>query len=100
MKYNLEIFCPGSFNDVACVMESDSPFLSIHKGDLINPRGWSQGQDNLVDAAQGFQYGIVLRVTGIEHIISGLPDDPSIARHKVCIFTEALEDVAESRFPK
>ena len=42
------------------------------------------------------EYGIVLRVTGVEHFISQREDD-DFFQHKLGVFTEAVEDVMENR---
>jgi hypothetical protein len=36
-RYSLEIYEPGSADDVAANFESDTPFQAIHRGDLIRP---------------------------------------------------------------
>lgn len=97
-RYKLEIYPPGNHGlDVVCVVESDVPFLPIQKGDLLNPRSWnSQNSGNLRAAHGETEYGIILRVTGVEHFISQREDD-DFFQHKLGVFTEAVEDVMENR---
>lgn len=94
-KYALEVYAPGSRSlDVVCTIESDEPFLPIHVGDLLNPRTWDSHYCSAVNS-QPSKFGIVLRVIGIEHYI--FQKDEGFSQHKLGIFTEALDDVAESR---
>jgi hypothetical protein len=96
-RYVLEIYLPGNRGyDVACYMESDEPFLPIQKGDIINPRTWTSHYSSNLRASYGkTKFGIVLRVSGIEHFI--VQTEEGFSQHKLGIFTEALDDVAESR---
>jgi hypothetical protein len=98
-RYVLEIYLPGNSGyDAACVIESDLPFLQIQKGDFINPRTWPSGYSANLHAYidnNKYPYGIVLRVTAIEHFIILKQD--GFTQHKLGIFTEAVDDVAESR---
>ena len=97
-RYVLEIYLPDNpGSDSACLLDSDEPFLTIQKGDLINPRTWnSHYSGNLKASTDQKTYGIVLRVTGAEHFISQR-EDGTIIEHRIGIFTEAVEDVAENR---
>lgn len=56
--YGLEIYKPGSADDVVAYFESDTSFGAISKGDLINPMG-----------TEGEAGKRILRVVGIEHIV-------------------------------
>lgn len=97
IKYQLEIYRPNNSGyDSCCFMESDSPFLPIQKGDLINPRTWNSHYSNIYTEFPEFEYGIILRVTGFEHFIVQR-EDGFISSHKIGIFTEAISDIAESR---
>jgi hypothetical protein len=99
-KYELEIYGPGETafdGDATCNFESAQPFLPIQRGDLVNPRVWTTHyQEQLKYHHPPTEYGTLLRVTAVEHIICQR-DDLSFSTHKVCIYTEALDDVAESR---
>src|SRR5689334_7018039 len=83
MKYMLEIYEPGSARDIQAHFDATGPFLSINRGDLINLRSTDQGP------TRGS-----LRVVGLEHIVWGSGDD---ARHKLCVFTELVEDNERAR---
>lgn len=85
-KYILEIFEPGSDEEILTRadhsgrFESETPFASISKGDLI---GWpSQGPTD------------VLRATLVEHWIYQRSDG---IVHKTGIYTEQLENTNELR---
>ncbi len=92
-KYAIEVYAPGSRGmDVVCYIESDESFLPIQKGDLLNPRVWeTSGAVN----SEPSQFGMILRVTGIEHFI--IQREPGFSQHKLGIFTEQVDDVQESR---
>lgn len=98
-KYSLDIYLPGNPGyDVACHIESDDPFLPIQKGDIINPRTWSSHYSSLLKTSYNEserKYGIVLRVTGIEHFI--MQNEGGFSQHKLGIFTEAIDDIPETR---
>lgn len=96
-KYALEIYLPGNSGyDVAYTIESDHPFMPIAKGDFINPRTWPTHNYQQIDHEQ-CPHGVLLRVTGLEHFITEVN---GVAKHKIGIFTEAIDDVAESRITK
>lgn len=97
-RYKLEIYPPGNHGyDVVCVIESDEPFLPIQKGDLINPGAWNAQNSGNLQASHGeTEYGILLRVTGIEHFIHQR-DDEQFSQHKLGIFTEAVDNLPENR---
>jgi len=80
--YILEIYEPGSFYDTLVRFSSAIPFMSIHAGDIINPANWPAYDDT----------STVLRVVGVEHIIWEI----TTPKHKICIFTEAIENSAET----
>ena len=100
VKYELEIYAPGETafdGDPTCNFESAQPFLPVQKGDLINPRVWTTHyQEQLSYHHPPGKYGTLLRVTAVEHIIVQR-DDLSFSIHKVCIYTEALDDIEQSR---
>lgn len=83
-KYAIEIYYPGSTENVWVSFYSDSPFLAISKGDIINP---GMFPDANADS--------MLRVTSVEHIVWSEPDQHS--KHKICIYTEDIED-SNARF--
>jgi hypothetical protein len=86
-QYMLEIYLPGSAEDVIATFESHQPFIVIAEGDLINPRLFDAGYDQVA--------GKLLRVVRLEHMIWKGEDS---LKHKVCVMTEAIEDDHESRF--
>ena len=81
MKYSLEIYEPGSRKDVWEVFESDLPFSSIEKGDILNPNSWEHqfNPENRVE------------VVGLEHSIWKSPTE-NITKHKVIVYTELIKD--------
>lgn len=92
-KYALEILQPDKQGYVAaCRIESDDPFLSIHKGDTLNPSTWNlYCFDNVESEYEESAYGIVLKVTGVEHSLVQREDD-SISQHKITVFTVPVEN--------
>lgn len=84
-KYALEIYSPGSIEDVETYFESDTPFMSINVGDIINSRLWAKTLDE----------GVVLRVMKLEHFIWSAED---ITKHKIGVITEVVEDKKDTRF--
>jgi hypothetical protein len=98
LKYMIDIYLPNNpGTDVTFHAESDKPFLPIQKGDLINPRTWNSHYSSSLRASTAeTPYGIILRVTGVEHFIVQ-QEDESLSRHGIGVFTEAVSDVAESR---
>lgn len=86
-KYVLEIYEPGSTDTAWVVLQSDEPFLSIHAGDLINPQAWGETAGTFQD---------LLRVMSVEHIVwhsKKLGD----AKHKLCVFTAAVQNTKQVR---
>jgi hypothetical protein len=84
-KYILEIYYPGSSGNVWVYFQSETPFLSISKGDIINP-----GMFPDADA------DTMLRVTSVEHIVWSAGTHES--KHKICVYTENIEDNYDARF--
>ena len=73
MKYALEIYGPGDRKTAVAVFSSETPFGSIHKGDLLNP----------VTAPD-----VTWRVTDVQHVVSGFGEKNS---HKILVYTEAVK---------
>lgn len=97
MLYELHIHRPNNkIDDAFCILKSETPFMAINAGDLLNPRSWMSGGSNIYDENPEFEFGTVLRVTSLEHIIIQLEDE-TITRHQIMIFTEGVEDLEESR---
>jgi hypothetical protein len=44
MEYILEIYEPGRTRDVWITFTSDSPFIAISKGEILNPGTWDGSQ--------------------------------------------------------
>lgn len=83
-KYALEIYEPGSIYDVWTYLESPSPFLSISRGDFINPGTWT-------DTMHPKE---VARVEGVEHIVFTSGDRVT---HKVLVFTSLVSNTPEGK---
>jgi hypothetical protein len=75
MDYVLEIYSPGSRDTVLALLESRSPFMPIHKGDIIQTWG--------IPDNEGIRTPLV--ATSIEHAISESKDGYT---HQVMVFTE------------
>lgn len=85
--YMLEVFSPGSAHDAAPALESDTPFQSIEVGHLVN-----------VQSGGKVAQPIFGRVVQVEHIL-WTADDGGV-RHKICVYTEAAENKAETRLKR
>lgn len=98
-KYALEIYQSVEHGFVkACAMESDEPFLSIQKGDIINPSTWNlYCLDRLEAEYSASSFGIVLKVTGIEHFLVQ-KEDGSVSQHRINVFTGLVENNQASLF--
>ena len=89
-KYTLEIYEPGSSENAWVVFQSDTPFMSFHAGDLINPQAWGDAAGSFMD---------MLRVVNVEHIVWQVNENTD-AKHKLCIFTEVVKDTDGVRLKK
>ena len=78
-QFFLEIYEPGSIDEVAAVFESDKPFMTPVVGHLINP---SPFQGSIASTS-----GELLRVMSVENIIWQHKD---IAKQKICVYTKAV----------
>lgn len=85
VRYSLEIYEPGSAYDPWVNFLSNSPFLAISKGDIINPGTWDNSQSPMK----------VLKVLNVEHMIWEIENDH--ITHKLCVFTEEVEGTEELR---
>jgi hypothetical protein len=92
-KYALEVLQPDEQGFVpACRIESDEPFLAIHRGDTLNPSTWNLYCFDSVEGEYAESaYGTVLQVTGIEHSLVQR-EDGSIRQHKITVFTIPVEN--------
>jgi hypothetical protein len=75
--YEIEIFYPNSRKDVWRSFEASTPFMSFHKGDVIDPSSWSGSRSPLR----------LLRVTQVNHALSEKDEQ---TEHKVEVFTEEV----------
>ena len=64
VQYHLEIYEPGSCDDVWVYFKTSKPLFSISRGDIINPGMWPHSQAPMK----------VLRVVAVEHIIWEIED--------------------------
>lgn len=77
-EYHLEIYEPGSIDDVARVFLSPAPFMTFSEGDLINSAFFP-------DENPGHR----LRVVKVEHIVWDSDDHNA---HKLCVYTEEIDE--------
>ena len=84
-KYILEIYHPASTEDVEAIYESETPFMNLNVGDLINSKMWHTGTLS----------GKILKVVKLEHFIW---DANGIVKHKIGVLTAAVNDEYEERF--
>lgn len=92
-KYALEIQQPDDHGySAVCLMESDEPFLSINKGDFLNPLTWNlYCYDSLETEDNEPKFGTVLKVLGIEHSFVQR-ENGEVKQHKLVIFAEPVEN--------
>ena len=84
-NYMLEIYQPGSADEVLQSIESDRPFMAMSAGDLMHPFGAADATTSSV-----------LMITRLEHIVQpGL--EGGAARHKICVFTRRVDELNEAR---
>jgi hypothetical protein len=71
---------------------SSTPFGAIHVGDFLNSHLWQ----NKPYSWKEDDPSRIARVVAVEHMIYAHPDP----KHKVCVFTEPVEDTLEVRLRK
>ena len=81
IQYHLEIYEKSFVNDPAISFRSDNPFLSFHKGDLLDPCIW----DDLIDA----QPRTPFRIVDVIHRVWQIED--SHIGHQIGLCIEAAE---------
>jgi hypothetical protein len=79
MKYSLEIFHPAVMDAVWVILESETPFMTISVGDIVNPYVFPDA-----DA------GTLLRVVSLEHTLTS-------GEHKISVYTEGVDDSEDVR---
>lgn len=86
-KYQIEIYLPGSKLDVLMSFESKEPFMSINKGEILNPAFFPSYENNPDK---------LLKVTQVEHILwqHNEQEDPT---QKILIYTEEVDNKIESK---
>lgn len=82
IKYNLEIYEPGSAHDCWVAFEASAPFQNINKGDLLNPGIWEETMHP----------SRLAKVVNIEHIIF---ETSQAVTHKICVYTEEVPNTPE-----
>lgn len=75
IEYQLNIFSPGSRNDLLAGWSADTPYMAFARGDLINCKGFEASADGR---------SRVLRVDAVEHVMWEAPDRFT---HKISVFT-------------
>jgi hypothetical protein len=84
MEYLLEIYEPGSFDDVWMTFTSSQPFVAISVGDIVNPGLWPDSRSPMK----------VLRVVAVEHIIW---ESEGATKQKVMLFSREVDGTRELR---
>jgi hypothetical protein len=84
--YILEIFEPNSIDTVLITFETNSPFMAINRGDIINPNIWP--------TAKTLEF--ILQVTNLQHIIWDSPMDNCV-KHKLCVYTKQVPNTRSLR---
>lgn len=88
-RYGLEIYEPGSIEDIWVTLESDTPFMAFNEGDIINSKMFPSLRPNYEEK--------ILRIVRLEHF---LWEASGIVKHKIGVVTEAVKDSVEERFAK
>lgn len=86
LTYIIEVYGPSSIDTPWFVLKSETPFMSIHAGDLFNP-GASPGSEGPMKT---------LRVVAVEHVVVGVEDANGMTdakRHKLLVFTEHVQRI-------
>lgn len=81
-EYILEIYEPDDDSCVAASFKSDSPFMSVAKGDYINPDGFTMSEPK-----------DILEVVSVEHLFWEIEGDHFT--QKVCVRTKRAENPFE-----
>lgn len=93
--YFIEIYEPDSADEVLFTQKLQSPPAAMHEGDLLTVMPDADGRGN-----HGAPLN-VLRVTRVDHIVwgfdAGAKGVPAGFRHKVMVFTTAVENTREIR---
>lgn len=99
MRYVLYVYAPDDVVSPAYQLESSEPFLMFQRGDIINPRTWPPFHSAPFGKNDANLYGLVLRVTGLEHLLyeTRAGDEAVLRQHTLRVYTTAVEDVEESR---
>ncbi|MBI5798382.1 MAG: hypothetical protein HZB10_00430 [Candidatus Yonathbacteria bacterium] len=82
-EYHLEVYEPGSAEDVLTIFKSINPFMAIKPGDLLGPYVWG-----------AYPPGAALRIINVEH---GVWEVGGKITHKILVFTEEVEGTPELR---
>ena len=83
MEYILEIYEPESADNVWAMFSSESPFMTISPGDILDPGVWEGSKPPIR----------LLRIVNVEHLIW----DMEGVKHKILVFTKEVEGTREIR---
>lgn len=89
IEYILEIYPPDVFETPILTVKSSTPFPTIRRGDLINPRTFSTFDITHVKVRG------LLRIVNVEHILWSSKQRG--VKHKICLFTTDEPDTSETR---
>lgn len=79
--YGIEIYSPEDVSDPVGHLESDTPFMAFHRGEILNSH-------NL----PGINYSGVMRIINVEHVFWEVG---GVIKHRLAVYTEAAPDTAE-----
>jgi hypothetical protein len=84
-EYIVEIYAPGSWENVWAVFQSEHPFMTMMPGELLNtavfePSNWAQYK--------------IARIVNVEHILWNYKGKP---KHKILVYTEEVDDTREHK---
>jgi hypothetical protein len=86
IHYYREIYLPESTRDPWVSFRTTTPFMTIQRGDIINPSIWEGSQSPMK----------VLKAVNVEHIIWETDDHVG---DKLMVFTDEVDGTAELRHP-
>jgi hypothetical protein len=87
-RYLVQIFAPGSCDEVAWTAESAGPFMAFARGDLVNSSLWAPG-----DLPAELRNHILI-VVSVEHV---LWESDKVVSHLVLVYTAVAPDTRATR---
>jgi hypothetical protein len=87
INYSLAIYEPGTTQNTFCSFASNTPFMSISAGDIINLYEWFGLE----------RESTILRIVNIEHKLTKIGKE---VKHHISVYTEEVEDTPKIRLTR